>query len=107
MSLNDQLYERDAEAAKNDTVNHTGETRDKVKLLHGQGMSAKEIAAQLNITDVSVYCHLRKLNGTFKPRAKKEDAPAVAAPVTTLRESKAGRLPAWLSPMSPAGGDIR
>ena len=55
-------------------------------------MSAKEIAPQLNITDVSVYYPLRKLNGTIKPRAKKEDAP-VAAPVTSLRESAVGRLP--------------
>ena len=60
-------------------------------------VSAKEIAARLNISELSVYHHLRKLNGTFKPRAKKEDAPAVAAPVTTLRESEGGRLPDALS----------
>jgi transposase-like protein len=72
-----------ADAAKNDAVNHRGETTEKVRLMLEKGMSVKQIAAELGITAKSVYYHVRKLNGAA-PNPRKADSLKATASVTTL-----------------------
>jgi len=73
-----------AQAAVLDPVNHEGETKEKVKLLHEQGKGVKESARLLGLSTTTIYYHLYALGlRTPQPRKAKEEAP-VSQPVSIL-----------------------